>query len=63
PVASVHPEPGSNSSLLSIFVFFFSILNRAEGKGRRAVLFLVAFTETVAGSCLTCSVEHRISEI
>ena len=35
-------------------------LKRADGKGRRAVLFLVAFTETVAESCLTCSVEHRI---
>ena len=30
PVASVHPEPGSNSSLLLILFLFFSKLNKAS---------------------------------
>ncbi len=30
PVASVHPEPGSNSSLLLILFFFFSKSNKAS---------------------------------
>ncbi len=37
PVASVHPEPGSNSSLLSILVLFFSIYYRAEAIQNRPV--------------------------
>ena len=37
PVASVHPEPGSNSPLLFIFVlFFFSLSARAPQTGRRS---------------------------
>ena len=37
PVASVHPEPGSNSSLLFILLFFFFQLKKA----RQTILFFV----------------------
>ena len=30
PVASVHPEPGSNSPLLFIFFFFFSLIKNTD---------------------------------
>ncbi|WP_289870498.1 hypothetical protein, partial [uncultured Duncaniella sp.] len=41
PVASVHPEPGSNSSLLSIFSFSFLFHNRAGKQERPSVLFFI----------------------
>ena len=40
PVASVHPEPGSNSSLLFIFVFFFSN-SKAKTNSKVSVLSFV----------------------
>ena len=52
PVASVHPEPGSNSSLLFIFVLFFFKL---KNKTNVVDLFLLS------SATLVCSCRHSIS--
>ena len=46
PVASVHPEPGSNSSLLFILSFFF-LLQKSKKPRRLSLLF--AFTARLVG--------------
>ena len=57
PVASVHPEPGSNSSLLSIFFsfLFYSYIEQESFIKRPTVVlfFFFAFTETPTGSLPT----------
>ncbi|WP_300925720.1 hypothetical protein, partial [Duncaniella muris] len=42
-VASVHPEPGSNSSLLSIYIFFSSLLKKAKLKYRHLFCYFFCF--------------------
>ncbi len=48
PVASVHPEPGSNSSLLFISFFFFLISKKSKDTNRFVPFCCSALTETAS---------------
>ncbi|MDE5649660.1 MAG: hypothetical protein K2I35_01410, partial [Duncaniella sp.] len=54
PVASVHPEPGSNSSLLFIFSFFLFFSKRSERQTSLLVIILLSQKPLVQASLTYC---------